>query len=378
MNLSNYNLSLLKSEYWLLWFKKSHSFSVVDTNFKNVLDTYFTYNTSQDFLNYLVENGMDTSDAPGVLENIENYLEDCMYSEDQASNIEVHLDKTARIETFYYRFRDFNFQVNFNSSRVVPFFHKALAHLQRLEKPKTIYATFDIQIKNGLISLFVNEDLIQSVPGTEYHKIQGKFNFCLQNKIYNKSESDWIATLHGCSIAKNNNSILLIGHSGSGKSTASALLAAHGYEVLADDISALASDNLSIYNNPSAISLKSGSFELVSQYFNTLGNIDSVQLNANKGQLKFLPSPSTSKTHYPCKAIVLINYSAGAETNFSNVSLAEILEPLIPDSWISSEQEHVLKFMNWLDIQQFYKLTYSKTEEILKEIDALFQSFENK
>jgi hypothetical protein len=376
--LSKYDLSLRSSKNWLLWYKQSHSFSVVDTEFKGVIDAYFNDLNTEGFLNHLVDEGKSKHDAQDIVESIENYLEDCLYSKEEHQHTGVLLDTNARVETHYYRFRGLNFQVHFNALAVVPFFHSAIAHLEYSEKPQSVHAIFDIQIKDDHISLFLNEELIQCVPKTEYHKIQGKFNFCLLCKVYNKAETDWVATLHGCSIAKNNHTIMLIGNSGSGKSTASALLAAHGYQVLADDISALSAEDLHIYNNPSAISIKSGAFDLVSKYFKTLDHINSVLLHADKGQLRFLPSPPTSKTHYRCKAIVLLKYEAGAEIHFSKANLAEILEPLIPDSWISSEQKHVAAFMKWLESQQFYKLTYSDSADLVKTIDDLFLGFEVK
>lgn len=370
---SKYEYATFLSNYWLLWYKKSHSFSVVDSNFKEVLDIYFRHNTITDFTTSLIEHGFEEPRTQIILKDIENYLVNSLFTEDEKFNSHPSLNINERAISYHYRFRGFTFTLYFNSKSIVPFFHKALAHLQLLEQPDTTHFSFDFQLTEDNLALFLDQTLIQCVPKSDIHKIQGKFNFCLMNKIYSKSETDWIATLHGCTIAKNDKSIMLVGHSGNGKSTCSAILASHGYELVTDDISSLAADELSIYNNPSAISLKSGSFKWVSKYFKALASIDPVELNSEKGQLKFLPLPFTTKTNYQCRAIVLVKYAAGETISFIPATLAEILEPLIPDSWISSKEVHAIAFMNWLKMQKLYKLTYSNHKDMIQQIDNLFE-----
>ena len=91
--------------------------------------------------------------------------------------------------------------------------------------------------------------------------------------LTHKKEHDWLGTFHASTIANNKEAIMLIGASGRGKSTLSALLMANGFNLIADDFTPVLAKTQTIYNYPSAISIKEGAFKTLESYFQNFNNL---------------------------------------------------------------------------------------------------------
>ena len=81
----------------------------------------------------------------------------------------------------------------------------------------------------------------------------------------------------------------------------------------------------------------------------------------------------SKKDHYPCDAIILVNYKHKSETLLESVSIKTLLETLIPDSWLSPNPLHAKQFLDWLETLEIYKLTYSDTQSVTKTVSKLFK-----
>ena len=159
-------------------------------------------------------------------------------------------------------------------------------------------------------------------------------------EIYEKEESDWLGTFHGSTITDDKTSILFIGESGSGKSTLSSILVANGFYLLADDVSPMLAENTLIYHNPNGISLKAGATEVLKPLIDNFEDIPITEFNTFKGPLRYLASPKPPKNYYPCKSIVLVNYTPNAKTELLEISVKEILETL------KTERNEIIDFFH--------------------------------
>jgi len=83
----------------------------------------------------------------------------------------------------------------------------------------------------------------------------------LLNQAHSKSENDWMGVLHASAIGYQENSLLFLGDSGNGKSTASAIALASGLSLLADDFVPL-DKSASVLAFPAAISVKKHAIKL--------------------------------------------------------------------------------------------------------------------
>ncbi|WP_417860034.1 hypothetical protein [Winogradskyella sediminis] len=360
-------------DYWVLWFAISNSYSVVSLEFEGLLDIFLSSNNYNTFSSALpIE--LSAAEKKDISESLLNYLESCNQPYVLPDQDTIALDTASRQISKLYAFEDKTIQIHYSSESVLKTIHPAIAnYCKALSDINDV--TFDIHLYNDQLCLFKNETLITAVPKGDYHLVQGKFIMHLLCELHDIEEQDWIGTLHGSTITDGESSILFIGKSGKGKSTLCALLAAHGFHLLADDVSPLHSKNQHLYYNPSSISLKEGAFNLLKPLVPNFDELPIVEFNKIKGQLKYLPTTKPEKDHYPCQAIVLVNYTPDSETILEDISVQFILETLIEDSWLSPNPKHAEQFINWLHTLPLLQLTYSTTPNVLREISTLFKQF---
>ncbi|MBD09894.1 MAG: hypothetical protein CMC68_03915 [Flavobacteriaceae bacterium] len=365
----------LFGSYWVLWYKTSNSYSVVDDDFKHLLYDYLECASFDAFKSTIAR--VDSSlDADTIAKNLQSYLEQCNADHGSDELLSTDFIVSKRKISKQYVFKDKAFQIHFDSDLVEKTIHPSIAHLET-ENNVSPSVIFDVYIEDDSLCLFKNEALVRMVPKRNYHHIQGKFAMELLSFIHNKDESDWLGTFHGSTISDGENSVLCIGASGKGKSTLCALLSAKGFELLADDVSPMLAADAHIYHNPSAISLKKGAFNLLRPLVRGFDALPDTVFNTTKGVIKYLPCKTPNKDHYPCRAIIMVNYSKDSDTTLEPVSIKEVLETLIPESWLSPSPLHAKTFLDWLSKTPVYQLTYSDTEGVTEEITTCFNRFKN-
>lgn len=363
----------LFGDYWVLWYAISNSYSVVSLEFEALLDIYLSANSYNAFSS-ATPIALNVTEKERIFKSLHNYLESCNQPYVLSDKDSIALNTAFRNISKHYVFEDRSIQIHYSSESVLKIIHPAIAYYCK-SLNDTINVTFDVHLYNDQLCLYKNETLITAVPKTDYHLVQGKFIMHLLCELHDIEEQDWIGTLHGSTITDGESSILFIGKSGKGKSTLCALLAAHGFDLLADDVSPLHSNNRHLYYNPSSISLKEGAFNLLKPFVPHFDELPIVEFNTTKGPLKYLPSCKPEKDHYPCQAIVLVNYTPDSETILEDISVQLILETLIEDSWLSPNPKHAEQFINWLHTLPLLQLTYSSTPSVLSEIATLFKQF---
>ena len=357
-------------EHWVLWYRNSNSYSIVESSFKNLLDDYLQAETIDEFKAELSKDEYDLN-FDDVVKNINNYLIESNKSTDSISLKQIPLNKTNRNITKYYNVNGQTIKICYDSELVLKTIDPALSYLS-VASTEHINVSFDIYLQDDFLFLYKDEKLITYVPKRDYHLLQGKFIMSLFCSIHNKQEADWIATFHGSTITDGSSSILFIGESGKGKSTLCTLLTASGFDLVADDVSPMLSEDKDIYYNPSAISIKRGSFTVLESIVDKFKDLEIIQFNKTKGQLKYVPCHQPHKMHYSCKAIISVNYNDESETLLELVPTKTILETLVPESWLSPNPLHAEQFLDWLDNVETYKLTYSDTESVTAKVSELF------
>ena len=361
--------------YWVLWYKKSNIYSIVDEDFEHLLQDYFE-SSSFDVFKSKIATVNATLDSSTIANNLKSYLEQCNTEQIPDSELGNNFIASNRKISKNYRFNNKVFQISFDSDLVEKTIHPSIAHLE-INEPFSSTVIYDVYLENNQLCLFKNEALVRMVPKRDYHLIQGKFAIELLSYIHDKEESEWLGTFHGSTISDGEHSILFIGESGKGKSTLCALLAANGFELLADDVSPMLAKDCHIYHNPSAISIKEGSFSSLRPLIDNFDNLPNIIFNKTKGLIKYVPCKVPAKDNYPCKAIIMVNYNKDSTTKLELISIKEVLETLIPDSWLSPNPSHAKQFLDWLSRTSVYKLTYSNTKSVIEEIAMCFKQFDN-
>ena len=358
----------------MLWFSGSNRYSLVNKDFKTLLDLYLASKTLL-YFKTAVAKADATADSELLVETLDNYLQDCNETTTVAKESTAALERPSDPIIKQYQIKTKTIRIYFDSEPVLNVIHPAIAHLASPISDRAIDASFDIYIKDDHLHLFKDAQLLKHIAKKDYHHIQGKFIFHLLCLLHHREETDWIGSFHGSTITDGKTSVLFVGNSGKGKSTLSGLLAHNGFDLLADDVSPMLSEDQCIYHNPLALSVKKGAFAVLQPYIPNFEDLPTVNFNKSKGEIKYVPCSDPERSHYPCKAIILVNYQPEADTCLEPVTIKTALETLIPESWLSPNPAHAKQFMDWLETVEYYQLTYSDTQSVVSTVSKLFKTF---
>ncbi|WP_027124301.1 hypothetical protein [Gelidibacter mesophilus] len=266
--------------------------------------------------------------------------------------------------------------VYYDSLAIKNLIHPLFAHTNVAQDHLTS-ALFAIFKKDDALYLFKNGNYIGHYAKTDYHLLQGQFALQLINTLYDKNESDWIATFHASTVTNGNEAIMIIGDSGNGKSTLSAVLMAHGYDVLADDFTPLLAEDRKLYRFPSGISVKKGAFNVLRPFFVDFDQFPLYASTSKKVNIKYIPpikSFGQGISHVPCQKIVYVKYDPTVASTLQQVNTEKILETLIPESWLSPLASNAELFLEWIKELKCFELNYSDNTIAVSQFKRLFHS----
>lgn len=238
-----------------------------------------------------------------------------------------------------------------------------LFHLENSTSHKSInYYVFK---NNGRYFLNNDKENLGSWNKKEIHYLTGKLISLIMCDFHEIHEEKWSGFLHASAVSKANNAFIIVGKSGNGKSTSSAILSNFGYNLLCDDITPISRDG-QIGNFPNSISIKEPSFEKIHLLFNKKKL--SHTINISKGKIKYLNphglsnfSPSTIK----CSNIIWIKYDPAKESSIERLELKNILPLIVNESFFPTNLKSVKGFMNWFVKCNCYKIIYNNDESLI-------------
>lgn len=329
------------------------------------------------FVHYLSEHlAMTNDDANAVFNDIHQFVNSLNNSdEDDLNQADITIDIPLGTIKNSYMFYGKTINIRYESDVIKSLIHPQIVH-HEINYNIDCDVVFDIFKYNNDLYLAKDGSIVGNYKTEAFHFLQGRFALELTNSIHNTSIDHWIATFHASTISNGKESVMIIGDSGNGKSTLSVLLMAHGFDILCDDFTPLYEDNLEIYRYPAATSIKKGAFDALKQYLN---NIDTLKTHTNgpkKVNIKYVPplvNYDSLASSFPCTKVVYVKFDATTKSSFEHVSMDKILQTLIPDSWVSPEEKHALKFINWLKKVDSYELNYSDNDFAISKFKSLFE-----
>lgn len=142
--------------------------------------------------------------------------------------------------------------------------------------------------------------------------------------------------IHSAVLAKNNKAILFPADPGSGKSTLTCYLAAHGWQLLSDEMALLRPDSLTVVPFVRPICLKNNSIELAKQWYPKSAFSDTA-IGTHKGDVSHvapsLSSVEQNKEEAQVTALVFPKYKAGSDTTIYQLSQAQAFSSLTENSF---------------------------------------------
>jgi hypothetical protein len=275
--------------------------------------------------------------------------------------------------TKFYKINSTLFSASFENQYLEHLIHPKFSHLEvnaDIHPCETHIRIFPDKEQNVMM---VNNHIIGMWPPEEDHYLSGKFSLELINLMYQKQESDWMATFHATAISKENQCVIFLGTSGSGKSTLAALLMANGFELLADDFVPVDTSGEAFFF-PAAVSVKKNAIKDLEHLFPELVSAREFSYPERNKTIRYLPPTDNTRSHCPCKALVFVKYQEGHPFVFRKTPKELAFQQLIPDSWISPLAQNANCFLDWFLQKQSYQLTYSDNEKMVKAVHELFSN----
>ena len=153
-----------------------------------------------------------------------------------------------------YKIGNKHIAVSYGSEYLKFAIHPLIAHLEIdiQEKSKHIIECFQ---QNDLLIAKYNGQIIEAFHTDKIEYFTGGVKQLMYSILYERGYNDWMTMLHASGITSNNSAILFSAAAGSGKSTISAILKAHGFGYLSDDF--IATDKAgNAFAFPAAISIR--------------------------------------------------------------------------------------------------------------------------
>ncbi len=361
----------------MLWFELSNQYIVISDTIMNVLEIYFDSGSCKEFLRQLQT---DLDIPPQKAENYYNEITELLIASNQDSGSEIPNHNLPEIPEGgikeMYCFGDISIKITFGSERIKELIHPQWAHTTIHQTEAT---SIDFHIFNDEHNLYLIKDdfYFGHYLLSDYHLLQGQFALQIVNVLHKKNEADWIATFHASTVCNDKEAIMLIGDSGNGKSTLSAVLMANGFDVLADDFTPLATKNSEIYRFPSGISVKEGAFNIMRPLFPNFNQFPLYVSSSKHVNIKYIPPViklEEGNAHFPCNKIVVVKYDAQAKSELKAVDSFKVLSTLITESWLSPLASNSKLFLEWLKDMQCFELNYSDNAIAVSKFKELFTS----
>ena len=245
------------------------------------------------------------------------------------------------------------------------------------------FKTTDANIDRILFELFAFEARIVfrfngTVKGEwkqdESHFVKGLIFMFLINVLHDKTDADWLMTVHASAITNRKKTILFSAPPGYGKTTFAAMLQAKGYTLISDDFVPIDRKAFKAYPFPIAMSVKEGSIALLSSQFPSLEQSPLNFITAEKS-VRYLPSNTgIDLTHdvYPVKEIIFIKYDSSVDFLWEKLDTASAMKLLFEQAWIAPVQGNAAILFDMVLQISFFQLTYSNNQKALDAVSNLF------
>jgi len=361
----------------IVWFKKSNTYVLVAHEIAQIITQYLEDCNLTNCVNWMLKHlELSQNEAHKLL----NSVIDLINKVNVKNNI---IDKEGIVvkpisnfkDTKYYRINDMYFKVSFQSDNLTLLIHPKFAHLET-KATLNYNHHFEVFLKEDKIVLKTDDDFAGIWSPDETHFFQGKFSMKLVEKLYGKSESNWLGIFHASALSDGYKNIMFLGDSGNGKSTLAALLVSQGYTLFADDFVPVEAKTQQIYYFPAAISIKEKALDVLSPLFPQLKETPQIDLEYIDKSVRYLVAPKPKeafKTHLPCKKLVFVKYQKGSGLKLRKLNNEVAFEQLIPDSWLSNEPQNAQLFLDWFASLICYSLTYSDNELMYDCVKKLYR-----
>lgn len=364
---------------YLIWFQNSNLYFALEEPawyvFQKSVKGYKSETIAKEFSGRY---GLKIEESLKFVTEIKEKIKEMNQSDQPAKYIEKSVEEiNLHVYPVYskhcYDMQNRIIEFSFETQWLENFIHPLIKHL-KTNKESTNKSQFELFKFNERIYFRLDKKIIGSWNENESHLTKGKIFIELVNVLHNKTESDWLMTVHASAISDGMKTILFSAAPGSGKSTIAALLQTKGYKIISDDFVPIERSTFKAYPFPIAMSVKEGSMELLKPHYPELDNNPLITLNAEK-KIKYLSIDNKIMSFIcPVKEFIFIKYDSSVDFSLEKIEPANAIKTLFEEAWIPPQSENVAIFLDNILNISFYKLTYSNNKKALETIGQLFKN----
>jgi hypothetical protein len=356
-----------------VWLQKSNKY----INLKNPAFDIFQLlakNTSNEIIyRYLTDDyGFTIETCRQFVTDFENEIARINVSDKQEIEIPVNLKcSNYNFEPYFvhtYQFGEKAFSISYEDKFLENWLHPIIDHLN--SEPVEILS-FHFEVFNCEGKIVFRE---KSSGNNKIYPADNIFQQ-LANKLFDKSDNDWLLKAHASAVTNHKKTVLFSGSSGSGKTTLAALLLQKGFDLVSDDL-VLFDKKKRAYGFPSAMSVKNGALKTLSPIYPELDNKTEIHLSPEK-KVRYLNTNSGKKEVskvYQVNEVVFVKYNPKIDFKLSKISCSKGIKSFLKQAYISPNPVSADTFLDWAVNVSFYNLTYSESDIAM---DAMLKLFEN-
>ena len=372
--MADYLVKEVEGKRWL-WFKNTNNYLQLEEGVFQVFEQ-LQKGKSIEEVEIWCENNFQLSedDAKDAVEDIRSLTAEQMNG-DPKPHDDGSLDSEIPVPNHFfssktYRFNGIYFSFSYGDAKIETMFHPLFAHLEANEA-KVNSHDLKLFFSDDVYILNLDGQFIGSWMKKEDHVFKGQVFMALLNHAYAKSEKDWLGVLHASAVGDDESSVLFLGDSGNGKSTASAIVLASGLSLVADDFVPIDTRG-QVLAFPAAISVKKQALEFLSKRFPELLNAKEYELKAMNKTVRYLaPKIITNKPSRKVKALVFIQFTKEVDFELTEMDKHKAFQHLVVDAWLSPEEENARFFLDWIADLPSYRLRYSNNEKMIAAVNKL-------
>lgn len=369
--MSDYLIKTVEDKKWL-WFENTNNYLQIEEDVFSVLERLSKGHSVDDVSEWCSDKyQLSQEQANQTVLQINDVLTAQLKKRIETTDEEI---KIAAPDSFYsskiYKFHKAYFQFFYGNAELETMFHPLFAHLES-DKTDTNLNQIRLFFEQYTYGLKINKDKTQVWPKNQDHLFKGQVFMALLNAAYSKKENEWMGVLHASAIGNEQNSVLFLGDSGNGKSTASAIALASGLALIADDFVPLDAGG-KVLAFPAALSVKKQALAILSSHFPELLKAKEYELKAMNKTVRYLaPKMSSNSASRQVKSLVFIKYDSSIDFEFNKLDKHIAFQHLVVDSWLSPLEENARNFMDWIAELPTYLLRYSNNEKMIAKIKEL-------
>lgn len=205
----------------------------------------------------------------------------------------------------------------------------------------------------------------------ESHLVKGKIFMELTNVMHNKTDEDWLMTVHASAITNGKKTILFSAAPGSGKTTMAALLQAKGFQLISDDFVPIDRYSFHAYPLPIAMSVKEGAMKTLELLYPTLNETPLNYISSEKS-VRYLPAENQFINKiYPVHEFIFIQYNKSVDFVWEKLNPVQAIRLLLDQTWVIPTDGNPDLLFDFVSQKSFFQLTYSNNQKALEVITNL-------